>query len=107
MSKGLEALAKIKKHDIHKTLINKKFVMDKEWEENYQIIEKELKTLKIIKEKRVDTVAFVRCYVATDKRNEEIVKMYNEICADFYVPFSKQKKTITIEECDLLKEVLL
>lgn len=75
--------------------------------DEFKCINKKLKALEIIKEKRIDTVAFIRCYVTTNKRNEEIVKMYNQICADPFIPFSKRKKTITIEECALLKEVIL
>lgn len=39
----LKALEEIKKHDIHCSIINKKFVLDKEWNDKYELIETELK----------------------------------------------------------------
>lgn len=131
MSKGLEALAKIKKHDIHKTLINKKFVMDKEWEENYQIIEKELKrleelekafkalskddekakkllSLEIEKNRALEIIKEKRvdvCYFMNCRTLEE----YNDdVLASYaYDEVDAEQRMLTQQEYDLLREVLL
>ncbi len=58
----------------------------------YQIIEKSLKALEIIKEKQVNVGDFIRCKSIED---------YNDYCC------YNEKEQLTREEYDLLKKVLL
>ena len=62
------------------------------------IIAKELKALEIIKEKRVNVRAFLKCC-----HIEDGLTIYNNQCDDKQ---EKESKELTKEEYDLLKEVL-
>lgn len=87
MSKGLEALR----------LLDHIYGRSNELSiEEYEIIKKELKALEIIKKKDVD-VGLLR---------EETLESYNDIMRERY-DYTEIDYTLTQEEFDLLKEVLL
>lgn len=69
------------------------------FEELLDIIEKDLKALEIIKEKRINVRAFLKCC-----HREDGLTIYNNQCDDRQ---EKESKELTQEEYDLLKEVLL
>lgn len=71
--------------------------------ENLPIIEKELKALKIIKEKEVNVRNLIDYELNHDNSYEEYLDDYNY--ADNY--FELGHELLTQEEYDLLKEVLL
>ena len=89
MSKGLEALKEIGMNyaRVFKARENGK----KQFVHDYLIIEKELKALEIIKDKRVNVEWLLKCFKDYD------LETYN----------TYQTKPLTQEEYDLLKEVLL
>ena len=89
---GLEALEKLRN-----TLLAEGY-----WQDVLQdvaIIEKHLKALEIIKEKRVNVRAFLKCC-----HREDGFTIYNNQCDDKQ---EKESKELTPEEYELLKEVLL
>lgn len=86
MSKGLEALEELRKQSETHGWLEQQF--EKEW---LNVIEKELKALKIIKEKNVD-IRGIKLGVT--------VGVYNALWA------KKDEWHLTQEEFDLLKEVL-
>ena len=92
MSKGLEALKNILNQELIKPNKYRKTIGDIASVGQVITIQKELKALEIIKEKRVN------CYLII---NSENLKDYNE-CVD-----DTTEKRLTQEEYDLLKEVVL
>ena len=86
---GLDALKEINKVIPYAHITNE-----------YKIIEKELKALEIIKEKRVNVDYFIRFYKD---------KYYNEYLVDTQFTIGKQisETPLTQKEFDLLKEILL
>ena len=89
MSKGLDALTKV-------ILGCGSFVYARE----YNIIEKELKALEIIKNKEIDTKYLIRLWKTSEKSDKDILWKFN-----WYIRLEENK--LTQEEYDLLKEVLL
>lgn len=87
MSKGLEALDLIF-DDLRQFEEHFLSGLTREDKERYETIEKELKALEIIKEKRVDCKSLIECVDADE---------YNDLWFD--IPIDK-------EEFNLLKEVL-
>lgn len=83
MSKGLRALKRIKDFLVLNT---------KHWKQDVSYIEKELKVLEIIKEKKVNTQALI----------EMSLREYNDFCNYVWIT-----PILTQEEYDLLREVLL
>ena len=96
MSEGLESLEKIKKV---KTIIPYRCVQD-EYSNEINSVEKELKALKIIKEKQVNIAELMICSSFEDY-NEYI---YNEY---YHFPPAIEEMSLSEEEFDLLMEVLL
>ena len=85
MSKGLEALENIKLN--HTRFGNEK---------DFDIVEKKLKALEIIKNKKV---AYLFMWLIEKHNKKCALRLYNEPC--------EEDRKITEEEYDLLKEVLL
>ena len=96
MSKELEALKFIKNVEIEigndLTTATKVFEINHEYDEAFEIIEKELKAFEIIKEKKVDVYRLMQCHFVAE---------YNMT----YV--RKRKYELRKYEYDLLNEVLL
>ena len=91
MSKGLEALDGLR-FDVSMA----QYINYLEANKECDIIEKELKALEIIKNKKVNVDALLNCYFLCEY-NEAMDYTYNEIANNFF---------LTQEEFDLLKEVL-
>ena len=91
MSKELEALNRICEH---LDLDDEYFYLKNGEKADYKVIEKSLKALEIIKEKRVDVRFLFQCKSLRD---------YNFI----YKGTNQSKLCLTKEEYELLKEVLL
>lgn len=85
MSRGLRALKRIKDFLVLNT---------KHWKQDVGYIEKELKALEIIKEKKVNIILLISSF-----NNHITIRYYNSWFPD--------KLKLTQEEYDLLKEVLL
>lgn len=93
MSKGLEALKELLEY------VNFENRHDSKSEKavsNFDIIEKELKALEIIKNKKV---AYLFMWLIEKHNKKCALRLYNEPC--------EEDRKITEEEYDLLKEVLL
>ena len=99
MSKGLEDFKELKKincfycqYHINEECVNDKCIWNN--------VEKELKVLEIIKEKKVDVGQLTICFSLKD---------YNKYIFDKFrlADDEIQERTLTQEEFDLLKEVLL
>ena len=88
MTKGLEALEKLKNRPCLSTDWSKKEINYDYNKEEYDAIEKELKALEIIKEKKVNVKWLLNSYSCDDYNNWYDIHL-------------------TEEEYDLLKEVLL
>lgn len=72
--------------------------IEEKYPDEIQVIEKELKVLEIIKKKRVNVRAFLKCC-----HREDGLLIYNNQCDNKSVAESKE---LTQEEFDLLKERL-
>ena len=98
MSKGLEALRRIDKH-----LIRHEETQEKEFSEYISTIEKELKALEIIKNKKVQVAYLHSMWDDFEKtfnsNDEDVLWLYNE--------GRPKKEQLTKKEYDLLKEVIL
>ena len=95
MSKGLEALDNIKDEMLEWT---------EGYEEDLDIVEKELKALEIIKEKDVNVYWFR--YVHKHHKKIE-TRPFHSNALEAYNSGIKVERRLTQEEYDLLKEVLL
>ena len=93
MSKGLEALKRIKREK--PTFFSAIYDGDM-WEEDAKTIEKELKALKLIKDKQVDIFYLMICL----EDNIHPLRFYNEEMDE------RNGETLTQEEFYLLKEEL-
>lgn len=93
MNKELEALEKIKKVKVDKeTPMSATYLIhDKRYTEDVAVIEKGLEALKIIRNKRVNVLTLLQCCYDIGK--------YNAKC-------SKLQSMLTLDEVNLLKEVL-
>ena len=98
--KGLEALnkiANIKMKEQYKTIKGGCFVyrvVSDDYSKELKIIEKELKALEIVKNKRVDIVGVL------------IYAFNQENGCEFYNSYMSKEIELTQEEYDLLKEIL-
>ena len=90
MSKELEALYEIKNGTSY--VVSNEIVND--YEKEFDILEKELKALEIIKEKTINIV-ILRCCEILEEYNSIIITKYNG-----------KKHLINEQEFELLKEVL-
>ena len=68
--------------------------------EEYETVKKSLKALEIIKKKKVQ-VSNLLFYLKTNACDDSVLSWYNEYIVEF------DERTLTEEEFDLLKEVLL
>lgn len=96
MSKGLEALEKL----YCAGRLDLDYVGSDEHKNDYNIIEKELEALEIIKEKRVDVDLLMDCSPYDGYRHTTGLIEYNNST-------TITQKELTQEEYDILKEVLL
>lgn len=110
MIKGLEALEKIKKldilYDIEMTEKGEEYF--KEHSIDLSIIEKELKALEIIKEKKVNTAEFIAYVKDTNHNYETYLLDYSQ--EHWYLHINDNNETsycLIQEEYELIKEVLL
>ena len=101
MSKGLEALERIGKCYVNSE--SKDLMFTDNYGNDYDIIEKELKALEILKEKRVNIGCFYHVVFVLKKDYESCKLNNNNI---MYNICDTEKEFLTPEEFDLLKEVL-
>lgn len=100
MSKELQRIKKMYELFIKKVSGNEKEELNYAEKQDFDIVEKSLKALEIIKDKRVDVGWFIQCY--NDYSNDkDRLMMYNQLSID------DSGRDLTQQEYDLLKEVLL
>ena len=112
MGKGLEyvrnQITKLKDDLQHYTMVEKDSALANQIRydlEQFEIIEKELKALEIIKNKKVDVCSFINYFVESNKPYETYVLYFENPIEIDYVVISEE--LLAEEEFDLLKEVLL